>query len=177
MSRRQDNAGCGGGTHTWKTRLYMIKSTQNCSLTIPVGEICFQFSTRRLVDHTKFFTVLITANTNFSLTATSNQVSASMPAGGAGGGGGNRPGGGGNRIGGSGTKNSRQTASKGAEKKIAKQPIKAIKEKVVAAKEKAKAKKAEKKASHDARRADYDNKGDDELRHERTTRQQTQDRF
>lgn len=76
-----------------------------------------------------------------------------------------------------GTKNSRQTASKGVEKKVGKQPLKAIKEKVVAAKEKAKAKKAEQKASHDERKAAYDNKGDAELRQERTTRQQAQGRW
>ena len=149
----------------------MIKSAQGCSLTTAVGKTCFLFCTIKHLLTTKFFASLITVNVNTSPTVTLNQLSATMPAGGAGGGGG-----GGNRIGGSGTKNSRVTAFKGTEKKIAKQPIKAIKEKVVAAKEKAKAKKAEKKVSHDARRADYDNKGDDELRHERTTRQQAQDR-
>ena len=43
--------------------------------------------------------------------------------------------------------------------------------------EKAKAKKAEQKASHDERKAAYDNKGDAELRQERTTRQQAQGRW
>lgn len=50
---------------------------------------------------------------------------------------------------------SRETAPKGVEKKIAKQPVKAIKEKFVAAKEKAKAKKEEKKASHAERKEKY----------------------
>ena len=79
-------------------------------------------------------------------------------------------------MGGTGTKKSRQTASKGVDKKIAKQPVKAIKEKVLAVKEKAKAKKAEQKASHDARKANFENKDDAELRQERTTRQQAQGR-
>ena len=58
----------------------------------------------------------------------------------------------GGRIGGSGSKGTRESAPKGVEKKVAKQPIKAIKEKVLAAKQKAEAKKAEKKASHDERK-------------------------
>ena len=56
------------------------------------------------------------------------------------------------RTGAGGSKSQRESAPKGVEKKVAKQPIKAIKEKVLAAKEKAAAKKAEKKASHDARK-------------------------
>jgi hypothetical protein len=149
----------------------MIKSIRNCRLRLAVGKLCLHFNTRKLLDHEA---LRKSHHCEHQLLTYSHftHLFANMPAGGAGGGGG-----GGNRIGGTGTKNSRQTASKGAEKKIAKQPIKAIKEKVVAAKKKAKAKKAEKKASHDARRADYDNKGDDELRHKRTTRQQAQDRF
>jgi len=138
------------------------------------------YSFREVNDYTSFDAVIATPNINLSLTVTSSQLFASMPAGGAagnGGGGGNRPGGGGSRVGGTGTKNSRQTASKGVDKKVGKQIVKAVKEKVVAAKEKAKAKKAEKKASHDERKANYDNKGDDELRNERTTRQQAQDKF
>lgn len=79
-------------------------------------------------------------------------------------------------MGGTGVKGPRQTAAKGVEKKVAKQPVKALKEKVVAAKEKAKAKKAEKEASHDERKAIYDNTDDEALRQERTTWQQTQGR-
>jgi hypothetical protein len=173
MPRQHNDAGCGGGTHN-RTRYRARNNVAEASLLV---QSAFD-SYHKVHNYTDFFAIITNTSIDLSTTASRHQLCISMPAGGAGGGGGgNGPGGGGSRVVGTGTKKSRQTASKGVDKKVAKQPVKAIKEKVLAVKEKAKAKKAEQKASHDARKANYDNKGDAELRQERTTRQQAQGRY
>lgn len=145
-------------------------------LRLVLSRFSVQYAIKKALDKTRSSADLPLWTSSLPSTGTPHQFTATMPAGGAGGAGGSRAGGGGNRVGGMGTKNSRQTASKGVDKKVAKQPVKAIKEKVLAVKEKAKAKKAEQKASHDARKANFENKDDAELRQERTTRQQAQGR-
>jgi hypothetical protein len=170
-------------THAWSKTFDKIKSASITELDAHKRSILFTFRPETLstIRHFSYLPSLQITITDLLPILISNPPFANMPAGGAGGGGGGggrgAVGAGGSRVGGNAVKSSRQTAAKGVEKKVGKQPVKAIKEKVVAAKEKAKAKKAEQKASHDERKANYDNKGDDELRQERTTRQQAQGRW
>jgi hypothetical protein len=140
-------------THAWSKTFDKIKSASITELDAHKRSILFTFRPETLstIRHFSYLPSLQITITDLLPILISNPPFANMPAGGAGGGGGGggrgAVGAGGRRVGGN------------------------------AAKEKAKAKKAEQKASHDERKANYDNKGDDELRQERTTRQQAQGRW